>query len=50
MDDLGDKYNRFKKEGGSFNYPLRLLSDGCVKVVFCSAPEGTFIELVEKLT
>jgi len=49
IDDLSDEYNRLKDEGVPFNSPPQLSLDGCAKVAFCRAPEGTFIELVEVL-
>lgn len=49
VDDLNDEYNRLKDEEVSFNSPPQLSPDGCAKVAFCRAPEGTFIELVEVL-
>jgi|TARA_Y100000031_G_C8057889_1_gene309222 catechol 2,3-dioxygenase-like lactoylglutathione lyase family enzyme len=49
VDDLNDEYNRLKDEGVLFNSPPQLSPDGYVKVIFCRAPEGTFIELVEVL-
>jgi catechol 2,3-dioxygenase-like lactoylglutathione lyase family enzyme len=49
IDDLSDEYNRLKDEGIPFNSPPQLSLDGCAKVAFCRAPEGTFIELVEVL-
>ena len=49
IDDLSDEYKRLKDEGILFNSPPQLSLDGCAKVAFCRAPEGTFIELVEVL-
>lgn len=40
-------YNDFKDDGVEFISKPEVSEDGYVKVAFCKAPEGTFIELVE---
>ena len=47
VEDLNAGYNSLMDEGVSFNSPQQLSTDGCAKVAFCRAPEGTLIELVE---
>jgi catechol 2,3-dioxygenase-like lactoylglutathione lyase family enzyme len=47
VEDLNAGYNSLKDEGVLFNSPPQLSPDGCAKVAFCRAPEGTLIELVE---
>ena len=49
VDDLDVEYGKFKDKGIQFNSPPQLSPDGYAKVSFCSAPEGTLIELVEVL-
>jgi len=49
VDNLDSEYNRLKGQGVPFNFPPQLSPDSYVKVTFCRAPEGTFIELVEVL-
>lgn len=49
VDDLDNEYDRLRMAGILFNSPPQLSPDGYAKVVFCRAPEGTFIELVEVL-
>ena len=49
VDNLDSEYNRLKGQGVPFNFPPQLSPDSYVKVTFCKAPEGTFIELVEVL-
>lgn len=47
--NLDSVFNRLKGEGLLFNAPPQLSPDGYAKVTFCTAPEGTLIELVEVL-
>ena len=47
VEGLNAGYNSLKDEGVLFNSPPQLSPDGCAKVAFCRAPEGTLIELVE---
>jgi len=49
VDDLNSEYETLKGKGIQFNAAPQLSPDGYVKVTFCRAPEGTFIELVEVL-
>jgi len=49
VDDLDFEYERLKNKGIQFNSSPQLSPDGYAKVVFCRAPEGTLIELVEVL-
>ena len=49
VDDLNFAYEKLKDKGIQFNSPPQLSPDGYVKVVFCRAPEGTLVELVEVL-
>ena len=49
VDDLHDLYERLKGEGIVFTAPPQVSPDGYAKVTFCSAPEGSSIELVEVL-
>jgi catechol 2,3-dioxygenase-like lactoylglutathione lyase family enzyme len=49
VDDLNIEYKRLKGKGIQFNSLPQLSPDGYAKVVFCRAPEGTFVELVEVL-
>jgi len=49
VDDLDMEYERLKEKGIKFNSLPQLSPDGYAKVAFCSAPEGTLIELVEVL-
>ena len=49
VDALDDVYERLKDEGIVFTAPPQVSPDGYAKVTFCSAPEGTSIELVEVL-
>jgi len=48
--DLNAVYESLQREGVEFNCPPQLSSDGAVRVTFCRAPEGTFIELVEVIS
>ncbi|MFT6435892.1 MAG: lactoylglutathione lyase [Candidatus Azotimanducaceae bacterium] len=47
--DLDSIYNDFKNSGIDFIADPKVSADGSVKVAFCKAPEGTFVELVEIL-
>ena len=47
--DLDKVYKRLKGEGIVFTADPQVSPDGYAKVTFCSAPEGTSIELVEVL-
>jgi len=49
VNDLDDLYEMLKGEGIVFTAPPQVSPDGYAKVTFCSAPEGTSIELVEVL-
>ncbi len=49
VEDLNNEYDKLKAEGIPFNAPPQLSPDGYAKVTFCTAPEGTLIELVEVL-
>lgn len=49
VDDLDGEYKRLLKAGVKFNSPPQLSPDNYAKVTFCKAPEGTFIELVERV-
>jgi catechol 2,3-dioxygenase-like lactoylglutathione lyase family enzyme len=49
VDDLDAEYTVLKDKGVHFNSPPQLSPDGYAKVTFCTAPEGTLIELVEVL-
>ena len=49
VNDLDDAYKKLKDEGIVFTAPPQVSPDGYAKVTFCSAPEGTSIELVEVL-
>ena len=49
VDDLDLLYDRFRKKGIEFLSNPEVSVDGGVKVAFCVAPEGTYIELVELL-
>ena len=49
VDDLDTEYKKLKEQGVRFNAPPQLSPDGYAKVTFCSAPEGTLVELVEVL-
>lgn len=47
--DLDQMYYKMLRKGVNFiSHPAKS-PDGLVKVVFCQAPEGTYIELVESL-
>lgn len=49
VEDVGKCYSYLKEKGVKFNSPPQISPNGYAKVVFCQAPEGTFIELVELL-
>jgi catechol 2,3-dioxygenase-like lactoylglutathione lyase family enzyme len=49
VQDLDAEYEMLKDKGIQFNSPPQLSPDDYAKVAFCSAPEGTLIELVEVL-
>jgi catechol 2,3-dioxygenase-like lactoylglutathione lyase family enzyme len=50
VDDLEQTYQKFSQDGIEFISSPQVSPDGNAKVAFCSAPEGTYIELVELLT
>jgi catechol 2,3-dioxygenase-like lactoylglutathione lyase family enzyme len=47
VDNLDEMYNDFLRDGVEFISAPEISKDGKVKVAFCKAPEGTYIELVE---
>ena len=49
VDNLDETYQSFSKDGIPFISAPETSPDGFAKVAFCSAPEGTYIELVELL-
>lgn len=49
VDDVMEKFDRLSKKHVPFISRPRVSSSGKAKVVFCQAPEGTYIELVEIL-
>jgi len=49
VDNIDEIYNDFLRDGVEFISTPKVSEDGGVKVVFCKAPEGTYIELVELL-
>jgi len=49
VDNVDEIYNDFLRDGVEFISTPKVSEDGGVKVVFCKAPEGTYIELVELL-
>lgn len=49
VDNLDEIYNNLLREGIEFNSGPQLSPNKYAKVVFCKAPEGSFIELVEVL-
>jgi catechol 2,3-dioxygenase-like lactoylglutathione lyase family enzyme len=49
VEDLDSAYESLKSQGVPFNAPPQTSPDGYAKVTFCTAPEGTYIELVEVL-
>jgi catechol 2,3-dioxygenase-like lactoylglutathione lyase family enzyme len=50
VDDLDKTHEMFSRDGIEFISEPRISPDGFAKVAFCSAPEGTYIELVELLS
>jgi len=49
VENVDQIYEEFKENGVHFISQPAVSPDGYAKVVFCSAPEGTYIELVEIL-
>lgn len=49
VENVEEVYNKLRKKEIKFNSPPETSPDGYAKVVFCKAPEGSFIELVEIL-
>ena len=49
VDNIDEIYSDFLHDGIEFISTPKVSEDGGVKVVFCKAPEGTYIELVELL-
>jgi catechol 2,3-dioxygenase-like lactoylglutathione lyase family enzyme len=49
VNDLEKVYSDFTCDGVEFISSPEVSSDGCAKVAFCKAPEGTYIELVQLL-
>ena len=49
VDNVDEIYNDFFNDGVEFISTPKVSEDQSVKVVFCKAPEGTYIELVELL-
>jgi catechol 2,3-dioxygenase-like lactoylglutathione lyase family enzyme len=49
VNNLDQMYREMSNKGVSFIYHPLHSPDGSVKVAFCQAPEGTYIELVECL-
>ena len=47
--NLDEIYTNFSNDGIEFISNPEVSPDGIVKVAFCKAPEGTYIELVERL-
>ena len=45
--EIEEKYENMQKNGVDFLSPPLISPDGSVKVAFCQAPEGTYIEMVE---
>jgi len=50
VDDLDETYKTFSQDGIEFISEPTISPDRFAKVAFCSAPEGTYIELVELLS
>ena len=50
VDDLDETYKSLSENGIEFISEPKISPDGFAKVAFCSAPEGTYIELVELLS
>lgn len=49
VEDLDAVYEKMKLEGIYCNCPPQYSPDGFAKLIYCKAPEGTYIELVEEL-
>ena len=49
IEDMDKLYVLLVENNIEFNFPPQFSLDGSLKVAFCRAPEGTFIELVEIL-
>ena len=49
VDNLDIFYRQLNQKGVAFISRPRLSPDGYAKVVFCQAPEGTYIEFVEEM-
>jgi len=49
VDNLDQIYRDFSQDGIPFMSSPEISPDGYAKVAFCTAPEGTYIELVELL-
>ena len=49
VDNLDETVSKLKKEEIGFLSEPKVSPDAYAKVVFCKAPEGTFVELVEVL-
>jgi catechol 2,3-dioxygenase-like lactoylglutathione lyase family enzyme len=49
VNNIDKKYNDFLHDGVEFISAPEVSENGDVKVAFCKAPEGTYIELVELL-
>jgi catechol 2,3-dioxygenase-like lactoylglutathione lyase family enzyme len=49
VSNIDDMYNDFIDSGIEFTSNPEISPDGLVKVAFCKAPEGTYIELVQAL-
>ena len=49
VSDLDGLYSRLIDYGISFKSSPKISPDGAVKIAFCQAPDGTFVELVEDL-
>jgi len=47
INNLEGKYHYMKKYGVNFLSPPISSPDGYVRVAFCQAPEGTYVEMVE---
>lgn len=47
--DVEGVYNKLIARGIKFNSPPQISPNGYVKIVFCKAPEGSFLELIEVL-
>jgi catechol 2,3-dioxygenase-like lactoylglutathione lyase family enzyme len=49
INSLDKMYHEMSNKGVNFISPPVQSPDGLVKVAFCQAPEGTYVELVEQL-